>query len=323
MVTAYLAHWVTTRREGERCRVYRVRAKRLQVMVTLLGDIELADLDEPMLKLADDELAEQGLAIKTIKDYIGDTQRAMNWAAGEGLIDAAVAHRVGLYKGAKVGRGGRPSRKREPVSDDDFHAVLRHVDPLIGAALLLLWHCGARPNELMQLRLCDLEDDGVVLRFRPPQHKAKSKGKDRVLLFGPEARAVLRHVTAGLDPEAYVFGRRRLRSGQYLRMMLTRKTPTSCGNGPGQKRVAPVGEADDRPIHPTVLNNAVARACHEAGVEPWEVYCLRHAACTRIARKHGAHVAQQMLGHASISMTSRYLHTSVDDAAAAIARGAA
>lgn len=52
--------------------------------------------------------------------------------------------------------------------------------------------------------------------------------------------------------------------------------------------------------------NAVKRGCEKAGVPVWTPYQLRHLAKDEITRKHGIEVAQVILGHESVDMTTHY-----------------
>lgn len=67
-------------------------------------------------------------------------------------------------------------------------------------------------------------------------------------------------------------------------------------------------EAPTFTVSTNTLGHAVKRACKKAGVPRWHLHQLRHTAASRIERIHGPTVARVLLGHRSLTMTSRYVH---------------
>lgn len=63
---------------------------------------------------------------------------------------------------------------------------------------------GARPGELIGLKIGDVQRTGETWRCKLKRHKTRHKGKGRVLLFNRKAQEILlRHIKA--DPEARLF----------------------------------------------------------------------------------------------------------------------
>jgi integrase len=78
--------------------------------------------------------------------------------------------------------------------------------------VLLQWWTGMRPGEAMSLRPCDLNTTDDVWVYRPAHHKNEWRGKDRFIVIGPEAKAILKpllpvktdaRVFDGIDGQTY------------------------------------------------------------------------------------------------------------------------
>ena len=64
-------------------------------------------------------------------------------------------------------------------------------------------YSAARAGEVVTMRPKDLDVTGKVWLYRPPQHKNRHRGHDRVIYLGESAQAVFRPLLVGrkLDAE--------------------------------------------------------------------------------------------------------------------------
>jgi integrase len=78
--------------------------------------------------------------------------------------------------------------------------VTRHAWAMIQLQLLT----GARPGEIVSMRVGDLNAGGAIWEYTPRSHKGEHHGQSRLILIGPKAQDVLREF---LKPnvEAFVF----------------------------------------------------------------------------------------------------------------------
>ena len=92
----------------------------------------------------------------------------------------------------------------------------------------------------------------------------------------------------------------------HARRLANRKTPVSCGNGPGKNRNDNPKRGRRDKYDRSSYGQAIRRACERAGVPRWHSYQLRHNAGTRLRAEFGLDVARTILGHAKIDSTQLY-----------------
>lgn len=164
-----------------------------------------------------------------------------------------------------------------------FAAVERAPGPLglrDQVVFELLYGCGLRSQELVDLELQDVRADGPELVVRG------KGGKTRVVPLGEAAVAAL---------EDYLSrGRGRLLSG--LRGL---PPPTLLVSRRG------------RPLLTSDIRRLLVHYCRDAGLEHASPHMLRHAYATHmLERGADLRAIQELLGHASVSTTQVYTHVS-------------
>jgi integrase len=78
-------------------------------------------------------------------------------------------------------------RRRKTVD-----ATCKHLPADVKNAVLLQWWTGMRPGEVLSMRPADLNTTDDVWVYRPAHHKTSWRGKERFVVIGPEARAILK-----------------------------------------------------------------------------------------------------------------------------------
>jgi site-specific recombinase XerD len=173
----------------------------------------------------------------------------------------------------------RPQQpKTEPawVTDADIRELLGVTEGPMERALLLAFVCaGLRRSEVMGLDLDDLDLEAGELHVR------QGKGqRDRTIPLTDELREAL---------------------AQYLRHQRGARSPALFTSGTGAR------------LSSTSLQRLWTKWLRAAGLQRrrYKLHSLRHAAATRWIRA-GMNVrdVQGLLGHADVSTTSRYLHSS-------------
>jgi integrase len=157
---------------------------------------------------------------------------------------------------------------------------------------------GTRPQEVIGLRPCDLTEGDGVWYYAPAAHKTEHLDRERCIVLGPKAIAVLRPF---LDraPEAYCFSPVEAVAWRHERC---RKRPRKAGSAV----LAPeqyAGECYTRHSYRV----AVQRACRRAKVPVWSPRQLRHTRATQIRHEFGGiEAAKAVLGHTDSRVTEIY-----------------
>jgi len=276
-----------------------------------------------LLKLYADTLAEQfgPLQLKAVRqammqendwsrgylnEVTGELVRLFRWGTTEGLVPATVHTALSLVEGIKAGE--KPVRETdpvEPVADKVVQQTLAFLPQVPGDMVRLQQLTAARPDEICQLRPCDLDRTGEVWIYTPQSHKTKHHGKQRLIAIGPKGQAILLRYLAR-DPETYCFRPVDSEAKRRAIAAANRKTPLSCGNTPGRNRkVKPKRVPKDR-YRTDSYRRAITRACDKAKVSRWSPNQLRHSAATDIRKRFGLESAQVVLGHSKASTTEIY-----------------
>jgi integrase len=170
-----------------------------------------------------------------------------------------------------------PWEKREPYTDDEIDALLRHAGPGDRALLLLGAHGGLRVSEILALTWADVD----LARRRVVVRAGKGGKRRRVELSASATEAL-----------------------QALRDL--------CAPGPEEPGREDVEDAGTAPVlsayrTTTRARARLARLCKHAGVPYKGVHALRHSCGTRLVGETGdLEMAARHLGHSTIEMTRTY-----------------
>jgi hypothetical protein len=90
------------------------------------------------------------------------------------------------------------------VSEAAIRAILPHLSPRVAAMIQLQHLCGARPQEVITIRPCEVIPEGDVWLYQPRSHRTAHLDRGKVIVLGPKAQEVLRP-WLNRDPESYCF----------------------------------------------------------------------------------------------------------------------
>jgi integrase len=200
--------FVAHRREIKRIKEWRVLRFRLNIVLDIWGNINLADIGRERLSLLDARLREMGRSENTINHYFDVLKALFNFAAekklwaGENPIKEVTPYIIDqkrrAYSSDEIGRiiaaAGRIEREA------GAHAEMQKVAKTI---VLLLLYIAMRMGELLNLKWSNVRGDKIVLR----RSETKSRKEKIVPIAGPVAR-----ILAGLEKrrrDAYVLPLRR------------------------------------------------------------------------------------------------------------------
>jgi len=236
----------------------------------------------------------------SVKRCVSFVRRAVKWGARMKLhgITWEQYHELEAVPPPKPGRVREPLPVL-PVSWDAIVRTVPQLHPQLQVITWLLWWTGARPKELLTLKLGQIQSSGTLEIPKVPPvklgqvwaahvpSKAKRLGHARVLFFGPRAQAVL----------GWWLCRERIEPTDYLFAPLRGLTRAE-----GERRSRKVGKV----YGVKVIRYAVARACERAKCDHWHPSQIRHAASARIRGAMGEDAEAAMLGHGGKAITQRY-----------------
>jgi integrase len=274
----------------------------------LYGSLSAAEFGPLALKACRERMIDAGLARTTINGYVSRIRQAFRWAVENEQVPGEVLQALRAVAGLKRGRSR--AKEYEPVRPVDrglVEAVLPHVARQVAAMIELQWLTGMRPQEVVQMRMAEIDRGGRVWLYRPRDHKVEHHGMERVIPLGPQAQAVLVPFLS-LDPAAALFSPRVAELERRAAMRAARKSKVWPSHSNGARKVRR-GSKDQglRDCYDTnSYRRAIARGCAAAGVAAWSPNQLRHAAATRIRKEMGIEAAQAVLGHRQLETTQVY-----------------
>jgi integrase len=141
-------------------------------------------------------LQQRRIAEKKSRRYINDTadriRRIFKFAASRELLPAAVYQALQTVPGLRKGRtDAREPPPVCPVPDHIVEETLPHLPPIVGAMVQIQRLTRCRPDEVCQMRPCDIDRSADVWVFRPQNHKTEHLDRQRVILIGPRAQVIL------------------------------------------------------------------------------------------------------------------------------------
>lgn len=278
----------------------------------------------------------------TINTYVGHVRAMFRWAVAQELVPETQYRALQALQPLRKGRAPAPGmaapRENEevpPVPLEHVRLVLPFMPPTVARMVQLHALAGMRIGELLAMRLGHLHhEDGrplwsselaadapQVLVYRVPAdaNKTEHHGRARRVYIGPAGCSVLwaeLHAAQQLEQlhaSTVVFSPRR---AEQQRLAELRRRALEAGR-PVRKRVAAqvreqVGETYNRHSY----RNAVRRACHAynaaqqdaaARIPTWCPLQLRHTAASRFAAAESLEAAKELLGHAELRTTMRYV----------------
>jgi len=177
------------------------------------------------------------------------------------------------------------ARKEKPLpvvlSRSEAEALFAHISNVKHLAMLLVaYSAGLRVAEVAQLRVTDIDSERMVI------HVHHGKGaKDRLVPLSPVLLPILREHWRTEPSQSYLF----------------------------------LGQDGKRPITPGTIAGVCRKAAAQAGIKKRVTpHTLRHSFATHhLEAGTDLRTLQIMMGHRSLTTTSRYLHISTDKILAA------
>ena len=269
----------------------------LRPLKQLYGSTEARVFGPDALETVRTAMIESGLSRKVINARISRIKRMFRWACKKRMIPPVVYSGLRAVEGLQRGRSqARETEPVKPVVEEHVRAVLPHVTPQIRAMIQVQELAGMRPQEVRNMRTCDIDVTQDVWIYEPFTHKNEHHGHERRVAIGPRAQELLRPFLKPDDSAAYIFSPKEAVAALRDEGRRRRKSPLT----PSERRRKPKSKPRRVPGNQYTKSSyetAIARTCKKAGVPHWAPNQLRHNCGTKVRRRYGIEGAAAVLGH--------------------------
>jgi integrase len=328
------------RKNGEVTREYGCIKEALKIVRELYGRRLADDFGPLALKAVRQRMVDNCWSRGYINKSIGRIRRCFKWAVENELVRRDMYHGLMAVSGLRKGRSeAREPEPVMPVDDATVQATLPHLSPVVADMIRFQRLTGGRPQDVCNLRPCDVDMSGEVWLYRPSTHKTEHHGRERVIPIGPQGQDILRPYLLR-EKETHCFSPVDSERKRREELHANRSTSLSCGNRPGTNRKRKPKRSAGEHYTAGSYRRAIHRACDLAFLPPeplsqregetkiqtldrltdkqraelekwqsdhrWSPNRLRHSAATEIRKRFGLEGAQVILGHASANVTQVY-----------------
>jgi integrase len=172
----------------------------------LYGSTPASDFGPDTLEVVQRKMLEDGLSRTGINGRISRIKRMFRWASKKKLVPKETYYGLKAVEGLQRGRFNvRETKPVKPVLDEHVAAVLSKVNPVMRAMIQVQELAGMRPQDIRNMRTCDIDMTGDVWVYKPWTHKMEHRGLTRRIAIGPRAQAILRPFLKPDQPTEYLF----------------------------------------------------------------------------------------------------------------------
>jgi integrase len=274
----------------------------LRFVHRLYGATSALEFGPLALKNVRQAMIEAGRSRKLINKDMSRVRGMFSWAVENELLPVHTHQALKRVRGLRKGRSAaRETVPVAPVPEESILATLPHLSPQVAAMIQLQLLSGARPQEVISIRPCEVITSGDVWVYQPRSHKTEHFDRGKVIVLGPQAQAILRP-WLDRDPELHCFVPAEVAAWQRRR---------SSGR---EEEISPI-EGEHAAVLPRApgqkytrhsYRTAITRACRRAGIPSWSPRQLRHSRATLIRKVYGLEAAKAVLGHSDTKITEIY-----------------
>lgn len=285
-------------------RLYAYRSA-VRLVRAAAGSIPAAQFGPVALQGVREKMVGRGWTRRYVNESVTLVIRAFEQAVAREVIRPEALVALRCLKPLRRGELGVPEGKKvKGVPIAHVEAVKPHLSRQAAAVVDVMLLTGARCDEVVRMRPCDIEAGGDVWLYRPDGHKNEHRGHERLVCIGPRAREVIQpFLQARSKLTDFLFSPAEAEAERRQAMHKKRRTPEHYGNRPGTNRKAQPKWKPGGRYTTGSIRRAIERACDAAGVSRWTPHQLRHTAATTIRKAAGVEAAAVILGHASATLT--------------------
>lgn len=276
----------------------------------LYASLPARDFGPLALKAVRQSMVDADLCRNQVNSRIGRIKRIFKWAVSEELVPPSVYEGLHTVTGLRFGRTtARETEPVKPVPDEWVEAIMPFVSPTVAAMIRVQRLSGMRPEEVVMLRLADIDAAGDVWVYEPVQHKNRWRGHQRLIFLGPKAQAILRPFLTA-DPQAFLFSPAQAEAERSVQRRRERKSPMTPSQAARRRKSHPrraKRERYDVDSYRRAITYGIRKANKNLVAVPhWHPNQLRHSRATEVRKLHGVEAAQVSLGHARADVTQVY-----------------
>ena len=297
----------------------------VSLFVRHYGNKSVNDFTPLSLDFLQKEWIKHGYTRLTVNRYVCVIKQMFRHGTKFGWVDPQVHYALSAVDSLKAGRTKAPEYKDiMPVADEIVEKTLPFLPPVVADMVRVQRLAGMRPQEVRNMRSCDIDRNSDVWVYRPFTHKTQHHGKKLAKAIGPRAQAILLPylIDKQDNPEAFLFSPEDTVRLQRIERRKNRKSFNKNGEvQPSQKDRSKLDA-----IKPTKQYSrysyaqVIHRACTKAGVEAWSPNRLQHTAGTETTALFSLEAAKEFLGHSSITTTEKFYVAPLPELAANVAR---
>jgi integrase len=274
----------------------------LRFMRQLFGTSPANNFGPMALKRVREAMIDVRRSRKLINKDVNRIRQMFSWAAENEMLPASVSQALREVKGLRKGRSAaRETSPIEPVAEEMIEVILPQLSPQLAAMVQLQYLCGARPQEVCSIRPCEVRTDGDAWLYQPQSHKTAHLDRNKVIVLGPKAQAVLRP-WLDRDPQAHCFVPAEVIAWHRRRNRRRRAANSMIEGAEQETREQLAGKPYSRHSYRV----AIQRACRRAGIPVWSPRQLRHTRATAVRQAFGLEAAKAILGHTDTKITEIY-----------------
>jgi integrase len=238
----------------------------------------------------EEKVLRQGLTRKNVNKQIGRIKRLFAWAVEEELVPVEVYQALRCVKGLRKGQA-REKPRVKPVSVAVVEATLPFLRSVVRTMVQVQLLTGCRPQDVVQVRMIDIDLTGPVWEYRPHRYKTQHRNeqddpdRERVVFLGPRAQGLLKPLFTS-NVTDYLFSPANSEQDRSIERRKDRRTPLWPAHRKrlAAKRKPKRARAPKDHYAVATYRRAIERACIKAGVEVWIPLQLRHARGTEVRK---------------------------------------
>lgn len=261
------------KKRGKSSRVSQLRPT-LRRLVAHFGRVPVNEFRSRKLREFRDLLIDYGLSRTNVNEQVNNIRYVFRWGVTEEYVQPDTMTSLDCLPPLPKGCEVRESFAKGAVSLELVAQVLPDVPSPVDDMVRVQLSTGMRPGEVCNMEAEQISQDSDSLWiYKPPEHKTKHIGHERLVPIGRRAMAIIwKHHRHGV-----VF-----------------RNPGGKNQFAGNK------------YNTDSYRRAVHRVCKRLRVELWSPNQLRKRTATDVRRALGIAGAQLLLGHTDSATTERY-----------------
>ncbi|HEY0009993.1 MAG TPA: site-specific integrase [Tepidisphaeraceae bacterium] len=215
---------------------------------------------------------------RTINNDLARVIEIFRWGREMQLIPEDAFRAIEDVRRVRHGQYGvkdRPTEK-DSLPTADIEAIKPYVSQIVRDMITLQECTGARPGEICAMRPVDIEVNGPVWVYRPPDHKTAHRGDQRNIYLGPQAIEIVQRYLADSNGqlEAPMFSAAKSAAWHRAQKHALRKSPMNQGNKPSVRTVKQPKRVPRDHFTTNSYRQAIERGCILADVPVWKPHGL-------------------------------------------------